>query len=102
MDERTRVRKAEFEEFSQIENEDANQDLDFLEDNILEIKFELGSTTKEIRDIILLEEGSIIKLDKMSGDNLDIKIKDDCIAKGEVVLLDKTYGVKITNIVDGD
>lgn len=102
MDERTKIRKVEFEEFSQRETEDMNHDLEFLEDNSLEIRFELGRTKREIRDIISLEKGSVIKLDKIQGENLDIRIKDDCIAKGEVVLVDNTYGVKITGIVDGE
>jgi flagellar motor switch protein FliN/FliY len=102
MDNRTKVRKAEFEEFAQRETEDMNQDLEFLEDNILEIKFELGRTTREIRDIISLEKGSVIKLEKATGENIDIRVKDDCIAKGEVVFMDDTYGVKITGIVDGE
>jgi|LGOV01.1.fsa_nt_gb flagellar motor switch protein FliN/FliY len=99
---RTKVRKAEFEEFAERETDDINQNLEFLEGNNLEIRFELGRTSREIRDIISLEKGSIIKLDKTSGDNVDIRLKDDYIAKGEVVLIDNTYGIRITGILDGE
>lgn len=99
---RTKISKAEFEELAQRKAEDANQELEFLEDNTLEIRFELGRTSSEIRDIISLEKGSVIKLDKTSGDNVDIRLKDDYIATGEVVLIDNTYGIRITGILDGE
>lgn len=99
---RTKISKAEFEELTQRKVEDANQELEFLEDNALEIRFELGRTSSEIRDIISLEKGSVIKLDKTSGDNVDIRLKDDYIATGEVVLIDNTYGIRITGILDGE
>ncbi len=60
---------------------------------------ELGRTFIEIKDILLLGEGSIVELDKNVGDEVDILINDRLYARGKLILLDEFYGVQITQIL---
>ncbi|MDW7667984.1 MAG: flagellar motor switch protein FliN [Bacillota bacterium] len=74
--------------------------MDFLANIDLELKVELARTTRTTKDILTLEEGSIIKLDKIAGENVDILFNEKKIAKGEVVLVDEAYGIRITTFKD--
>ena len=60
---------------------------------------ELGRTTKYVKDILKLGEGSIIELDKLAGEPVDLLINGKLIAKGEVVVIDENFGVRVTDIV---
>jgi flagellar motor switch protein FliM len=63
------------------------------------ISVELGKTSKPVRDILSLKEGSIVELDKLAGEPVDIKANGVLIAKGEVVVIDENFGVRVTEIV---
>ncbi len=65
----------------------------------LNVLVELGSATLKIREILDLSPGSIIELDKIAGDMVDIQINQRLVAKGEVVVIDENFGIKITDIV---
>lgn len=65
----------------------------------LQITVELGRTRKLIRDILELAPGSVIELDKLAGEPVDILVNSKLIAKGEVVVIDDNFGVRITEIV---
>ncbi|WP_425061357.1 flagellar motor switch phosphatase FliY [Sporomusa carbonis] len=65
----------------------------------LQITVELGRTRKLIRDILELTPGSIVELDKLAGEPVDILVNGKLIAKGEVVVIDENFGVRITDIV---
>ncbi len=60
---------------------------------------ELGRTTEYVKDVLKLGEGSIIELDKLAGEPVDILINGKLIAKGEVVVIDENFGVRVTDIV---
>ena len=60
---------------------------------------ELGRTTKYVKDVLKLGEGSIIELDKLAGEPVDLLINGKLIAKGEVVVIDENFGVRVTDIV---
>ena len=66
----------------------------------LEVTVELGRTVKTIKEIIELGAGSIVELDKMAGEHVDILVNGKFIAKGEVVVVDENFGVRITDIVN--
>lgn len=100
--ERTKIRKAEFERINYRSVEIDRQEIEFVEDNFLEVRFELGRTIKDIRDILTLKKGSLLKLEKTAGENVDIRINEECIAKGEVVLIDNSYGIRITGMVEDE
>ena len=73
--------------------------MSFLADLATHVVVELGRTTKTAKEILKLEKGSIIALDKAAGENVDILLNKEFFAKGEVVVLDETYGVRITSII---
>ncbi|UKS29878.1 flagellar motor switch phosphatase FliY [Paenibacillus sp. HWE-109] len=78
--------------------EDTN--LDLLLDIPLKVTVELGRTHKVIKDILELSQGSIIELDKLAGEPVDILVNNKLIAKGEVVVIDENFGVRVTDIVN--
>lgn len=71
-----------------------------LMDVYMEMTVELGRTKKLIRDILAMGEGTIIELDKLAGEPVDILVNNKPIAKGEVVVIDENFGVRVTEIVD--
>ncbi|WP_442600937.1 flagellar motor switch phosphatase FliY [Paenibacillus sp. KN14-4R] len=73
--------------------------LGLLLDIPLKVTVELGRTHKEIKEILELSQGSIIELDKLAGEPVDILVNNKLIAKGEVVVIDENFGVRVTDIV---
>jgi flagellar motor switch protein FliN/FliY len=65
----------------------------------LQVAVEIGRTTLPIRDVLALTPGSIIELDKLAGEKVDILINGRPIAQGEVVVVDENFGVRITDVV---
>ena len=61
---------------------------------------EVGNTEIRIRDLLRLNEGSVVELDRLAGDPLDILVNGTMIAKGEVVMVGERFGVRFTEIVD--
>jgi flagellar motor switch protein FliN/FliY len=68
-------------------------------DVFMEMTVELGRTRKLIKDILGMGEGTIIELDKLAGEPVDILVNHKLIAKGEVVVIDENFGVRVTEIV---
>lgn len=81
--------------FSQAEETNLNLLLDIP----LKVTVELGRTQKQIKEILELSQGSIIELDKLAGEPVDILVNSKLIAKGEVVVIDENFGVRVTDIV---
>ena len=73
--------------------------IDLLMDVSLEVTIELGRTVMSVKEILSLGVGSVIELDRMSGDPVDILVNGKLIAKGEVVVIEDNLGVRITSIV---
>lgn len=65
----------------------------------LQVTVELGRTRKLIREILELSPGSVVELDKLAGEPVDILVNGKLIAKGEVVVIDENFGVRVTDIV---
>ena len=65
----------------------------------LQVTVDLGRTKKSIKDILELTNGSIVELDKLAGEPVDIHVNGKYLAKGEVVVIDENFGVRITDIV---
>lgn len=76
----------------------SNNGIDMLLDVNLQVSVELGRTRLQIRDILQLGPGSIVELDKQAGDAVDILVNDKPIAKGEVIIIDENFGVRLTSI----
>lgn len=91
------VQFANFQGAPYIQPEESN--LNLLLDIPLKVTVELGRTQKQIKDILELSQGSIIELDKLAGEPVDILVNNKLIAKGEVVVIDENFGVRVTDIV---
>ncbi len=68
----------------------------------IQITVELGTTKKKIKDIVDLCQGNIVELDRQAGDQVDILANGRLIAKGDVVVVDDNYSVRVTEIVKRD
>jgi flagellar motor switch protein FliN/FliY len=77
----------------------APRDLDFILDIPLQISVELGRTRLLVSDLLRLGQGSVIELSNLAGETLAILANDKLIARGEVVVVNEKYGVRITEIV---
>lgn len=94
------VRNVQFESFGPSEDyEPYRSDIEIIRDVPLEISVELGRTKKKISDILDFVSGSIVELDRLVGEPLDILANGKTIAKGEVVVIEENYGIRITEIV---
>lgn len=83
--------------FSSGVEEKANQEM--LMKVPLEISVEIGRTKKLVRDILELTQGSLVVLDKMAGEQVDLYVNGQCIAKGDVVVVEDNFGIRITEII---
>lgn len=88
-----------FEE-SRFSGSDSMEKLNFLKDLQLSIYIELGRTQMQIKEILELERGYVIELDKLASEPVDIFVNNKKIAEGEVVVIDKHFGIRIVNLVD--
>ncbi|MFD2044112.1 flagellar motor switch phosphatase FliY [Ornithinibacillus salinisoli] len=94
------IQQADFSTFNQVElNKNEQRNLDMLLDIPLKVTVELGRTNRSIREILDLSAGSIIELDKLAGEPVDILVNEKLIAKGEVVVIDENFGVRVTDII---
>jgi flagellar motor switch protein FliN/FliY len=75
------------------------QNIGLLMDVQLTLTVELGRTRQLVKDVLGLGEGSIIELDKLAGEPVDLLVNNKLIAKGEVVVIDENFGVRVTDIV---
>ena len=73
--------------------------LELLLDVPLDLSVELGRTRMSIQDLLNLSPGSVIELDKIAGEPLDILVNDRLVARGEAVVVNDKFGVRITDIV---
>ncbi|WAM32111.1 flagellar motor switch phosphatase FliY [Caldicellulosiruptor naganoensis] len=94
------VSPVQFESFDEEEERRYPENIELILDVPLEITVELGRTQKLVREILEFSTGSIIELDKLAGEPVDILVNGKVIAKGEVVVIDENFGVRITDIVN--
>ncbi len=73
--------------------------LDMLMDVNLQLSVELGSTQMTVRQILDLQKGAVVELNRIAGDAVDIYVNDRLLAKGEVVVVDDKFGVRITELI---
>ena len=78
------------------------ENIDLIKDVLLKVTVELGKTTKSIDEILQLTPGSILELDRLVGEPLDIMVNGKKIAKGEVVVIDENYGIRVTDIIKAE
>lgn len=75
------------------------QNLDFILDIPLKVTVELGRTSIVIKDLLQLGQGSVLELDKLAGEPLEILVNGKLVAKGEVVVVNEKFGIRLTDII---
>ena len=93
------VQSAQFTPLSSVPVQVNDANIGLILDVPLQVNVELGRTKKSIKDILDLTKGSIVELDKLAGEPVDIMVNGKYLAKGEVVVIDENFGVRITEIV---
>ena len=81
------------------EETNPDENLDLIMDVPMEVSVEIGRTQKYVKDILDLNKGSLVVLDKLAGDQVDLYVNGQCIAKGDVVVVDDNFGIRITEIL---
>ena len=76
------------------------ESLRMLENIEVKLTVEVGRTELTIRDLLRLSEGSVIELDRLAGDPLDVLVNGTAIAKGEVVVVGERFGIRVGEIID--
>ena len=82
------------------ENKDSMENLKVLENIEVKLTVEVGSTELKIRDLLRLNEGSVVELERLAGDPLDILANGVQIAKGEVVMVGERFGIRFTEVTN--
>ncbi|MCQ2748495.1 MAG: flagellar motor switch phosphatase FliY [Clostridia bacterium] len=94
------AQSVQFEEIVQQRVEGVKEQISLIQDVPLEVVVELGRTNKSIKEILEFSPGVVIELNKMAGEPIDILINNKFVAKGEVVVIDENFGIRITEIID--
>lgn len=97
--ENVNVQPASFQPFTGGSALPGHENIDLIMDVPLEVTVELGRTTKSIKDILEFAPGTIVELNKIAGEPIDVLVNGKYVAKGEVVVIEESFGVKITEIV---
>ena len=93
------IQGAEFSPLSDVGIPTVTGNMGLLLDVPMEVTVELGRSTKTVQEVLSLGEGSIIELDKLAGETVDLLVNGKPMAKGEVVVIDENFGVRVTEIV---
>ncbi len=94
------VQTAQFQAFSpDIVAENQRENIGLIMDVPLEVTVELGRTSKSIQDILEFVPGTIIELDKIAGEPIDVLVNGKYVARGEVVVIEESFGVRVTEII---
>ena len=87
--------------FQQVMQEAQVSSIDLLRDVELNVKIELGRSRMLVEDVLKLAEGSVVELDKLAGDPVDVFVNDRLVARGEVLVLNDNFCVRVNEIVAG-
>ncbi len=93
------AQNAEFQQLTYTDVIQQRENIGLIREVPLEVTVEMGRTIKKIKEILEFAPGTIIELDKIAGDAIDILANGKFIAKGEVVVIDENYGIRITEII---
>ena len=95
------IQPAQFQNFAPSQSLDgiAPENIDLIMDVPLEVTVELGRTSKSIKEILDFSPGTIIELDKLAGEPIDVLVNGKFVAKGEVVVIEENFGIRVTEII---
>lgn len=93
--------KAEFSELQEEKGEGGQSDikLDAILDVPVTIAMEIGRTRINIRNLLQLNQGSVVELDRLAGEPMDVLVNGTLVAKGEVVVVNEKFGIRLTDII---
>jgi len=94
------VEPMQFQPLTRVESGGHAQQLDIVKDVLLEVTVELGAARLTIGEAMDVQKGDVVELDKLAGEPVDIMVNGKLIARGEVIVIDEYFGVKITDIVE--
>lgn len=98
----TAVSNAEFQQLSEPAGKSEPRNIDLLMDVNLPVAIELGRTKMCISDILALGPGSVVELNKLAGEPVDLLVNQKIVARGEVVVIDENFGVRITQLLTAE
>lgn len=81
-------------------NKEQSQNLELIMSVPLEVSVEIGRTRRKVEDILTFTKGSLVVLDKLAGDQVDVFVNGLCVARGDVVVIDDNFGVRITEVLE--
>lgn len=94
------IQPAQFQNFNtDYSNVSSNENIGLIMDVPLQVTVELGRTTKSISEILDFAPGTIIELDKIAGEPIDVLVNGKYVAKGEVVVIEESFGIRVTEII---
>ena len=96
------VQTAQFQSFDMNELAQQKENITIIRDVPLEVTVELGRTRKPIKEILEFNPGTVIELDKLAGEPIDILVNGKFIARGELVVIDENFGVRVTDIISSE
>ena len=94
------VQTPHFPQFDDSYITQQKENMDIIMDVPLEVTVELGRTSKKIKDILEFNPGTVIELDRLAGEPIDILVNGKFVAQGEVVVIDENFGIRITEIIN--
>jgi flagellar motor switch protein FliN/FliY len=96
---KTEISLANFEEISKADKKGSAIDIDFILDIPLNLTVELGRSRMPIGELLQLGQGSVVELTKVAGEPMDVFVNHRLIARGEVVVVNEKFGVRLTDII---
>lgn len=93
---------AKFAQLTDDKKGNPERNLDLILDIDVDVTVELGRTTMQIKDVLELSPGAVIELNKLAGETVDVYVNQAMIAKGEVVVINENFGVRITEIIGAE
>lgn len=93
------IKPANFSQLKEKPSEAPHGNLDLILDLNLEVSVQIGSTRMLIRDLLQLGHGSVIELERLAGEPMDVLVNDKLVARGEVVVVNEKFGIRLTDII---
>ena len=90
---------ASFPPVQNAETGGAPKNIDFILDIPMSVTVYVGSTKMAIRDLLQLAQGSVIELDKLAGEPMEVMVNNKLVARGEVVVVNEKFGIRLTDVV---
>lgn len=90
---------ASFPQVTNTATAEPPKNIDFILDIPMKVTVYVGSTKMAIRDLLQLAQGSVIELDKLAGEPMEVMVNNKLVAKGEVVVVNEKFGIRLTDVV---